>query len=81
MELNTCELIQVISCVFLVPIIFLRWMSPYTEKLNLTSHSTLIISLLASAADLVDFIEYINVGKIIEALHGVDPIMGILNLI
>lgn len=64
------------ECVFLIPIIFLRWMTPHTYKLDRNSHSSLIILLLSCAADLVDFIEYINVEEIVDYFEGVTQIMG-----
>jgi hypothetical protein len=46
-------------------------------KLDRSAHSTLVIFLLTSAADLVDFVEYINIEKIVEQFHGLDAIMSI----
>ena len=51
-------------------------MTPHTYKLDRNSHSSLIILLLSCAADLVDFIEYINVEEIVDYFEGVTQIMG-----
>jgi hypothetical protein len=73
--LDTCEILIVISCMYLFPLIVLRWMSQ-NAKLDKSAHSTLVILLVTSAADLVDFVEYVNVEKIVEDFGNVDPIMG-----
>jgi hypothetical protein len=68
-------MLLVISCIYLVPLIFLRWMSQ-SSKLNKHSHSLLVIMFVTSAADLVDFVEYVNIEEILNDFESVDPIMG-----
>ena len=53
-------------------------MTPYSPKLDSRSHSSLIILLIASAADIVDFIEYASVFQIVSGFKGVDYLMGYL---
>lgn len=46
------------------------------SKLDKNSHSLLVIMFVTSAADLVDFVEYVNVEEILNDFGSVDPIMG-----
>ena len=66
------------SCLYLFPLIVLRWMNR-PHRLTSTDHANLIISLVISAADLVDFIEYVNIKDIVVDLNGVDSIIGKLS--
>ncbi len=74
-EFDTCQILLVMSCIYLVPLIFLRWMSQ-SSKLDKNSHSLLVIMFVTSAADLVDFVEYVNVEEILNDFGSVNPIMG-----
>ncbi len=53
-----------------------RWATPYSERLDRNAHSSLIIILLSSSADMADFIEYINIPEIVDYFDGIHPIMG-----
>jgi hypothetical protein len=74
--LNSCEILQIITCAFVIPLILHRWISPPAGQMHNTTHSAFIIFLLSSGADIVDFTEYSNFKFLVEFFDGVKPIFG-----
>ncbi len=70
----------VICCVYLIPLIILRSISPKSKNVDKNEHASLAVILLISATDLVDFVEYVNIDEIVHYFKGVDEIMGKLEI-
>lgn len=73
--MTICESVDFFICLYLIGVIFLRWMTPLSEHMSVKAHSGLISLFLAAAADVVDFIEYSSTEKIVD-FTGINLIYG-----
>ena len=68
-------MISIFLCTFLIAVIAIRYLTPFSDNLNRKLHSTLLAVFLSAAADIVDFVEYANNESIVSEI-GVHPILG-----
>lgn len=64
--MDYCKLVNILFCVYLISVIFIRWLTPYSSLLNKKAHSSLIALFLSAAADVIDFIEYTSEEEITD---------------
>jgi hypothetical protein len=74
--MTTCELMELAGCFYLLPIVFLRYITPHSKQIDSKSHSALVILLLISAADIVDFADYSKNPTIVYKLNNFNAILG-----
>ncbi len=55
---------DVATSFYLIPVVFIRYMTPHSERIDQKTHSGLVILLLTSAADIIDFFEYARIPTI-----------------
>jgi hypothetical protein len=75
--LPSCLIFDVIGCIFFVPLVFLKWLTPCGKSLSGNSHSALIFMLLTSATDILDFIEYTQIPEVKNDFYMVNAIISI----
>jgi hypothetical protein len=68
--LTKCDMLRVTVLCFQIPIIVIRWLTPFSDKLTSDKHSQLIFMLLATSADIMDFIEYSFEEELAELFPG-----------
>ena len=68
-------MLSIFLCTFLICVIAIRYMTPFSDNLNHKLHSTLLAVFLSAAADIVDFVDYANEEIIVEKI-GVHMIFG-----
>jgi hypothetical protein len=64
------------GCFYLLPVVFLRYITPHSLRIEQKSHSALVILLLTSAADIVDFADYAKNPSIVNELNNFNSILG-----
>ena len=68
-------MLSIFLCTFLISVISIRYLTPFSDNLNHKLHSTLLAVFLGAAADIVDFVEYANEETIVKKI-GVHAIFG-----
>lgn len=72
-------MINIFFCIYLIAVVIIRYLQPYSEKLTRKDHANLIAFFLTSAADVIDFVEYSQETEITHKI-GVHLIYGILDI-
>ena len=74
--MSLCDFINLGTGTFLIFLVLAKWHLPFSiEKMSKIVHSYLLISLISSAADVIDLIEYVNNEKIVKAI-GLNTLYG-----
>lgn len=68
-------MVNIFICVYLIAVVIIRYLQPYSDKLRRKDHANLIALFLAAAADVVDFVEYSQESEITHEI-GLHPIYG-----
>ncbi len=74
--MSVCSYLHITSSAFFIYLTCLRWFSLFTTNLDRAAHVSLVLTFIASSADVVDFLDYIHNEEIVENLNGITPIMG-----
>ena len=78
--LPLCDFINLGTGTFIIFLVLAKWHLPFsTERMPKTEHSTLLVSLISSAADVIDLIEYVN-NEIIVKKIGINTLYSITTI-
>ena len=75
-----CEFINLATGTFLIFLVLAKWHLPFsTKKMAKTEHSNLLVSLISSAADVIDLVEYVNNGHIVKEV-GINVLYAVTSI-
>ena len=72
---SVCSVLNLFLCSFFILSILLRKLTDTSANVNKIAHASMCVTFLSAAADVVDFLEYVNNTHIIEQVS-INAIMG-----